>query len=84
MARDIAIHFMPPGILDFGVIDETDSTEITGYGPVGLGYLHVDRDVKTGEYVAFSVYNFDKTFSTSSRNLTGIHFRIAAIFLLQG
>ncbi len=61
MARDISIHFMPPGMLDFGVIDETDDTEVTGYGPVGLGDLQVDRDANTGEYLAFSAYNFDKT-----------------------
>jgi len=61
MARDISIHFMPPGMLDFGVIDETDDTEITGYGPVGFGDLQVDRDARTGEYLAFSAYSFDKT-----------------------
>lgn len=62
MARDISIHFMAPGMLDFGVIDETDDTEVTGYGPVGLGDLQVDRDASTGEYLAFSAYNFDKTY----------------------
>ncbi len=61
MARDISIHFMPPGMLDFGVVDETDDIEITGYGSVGLGDLQVDRDARTGEYLAFSAYNFDKT-----------------------
>lgn len=54
MARNIGIHFMPPGMLDLGVIDETENTETTGYGSVGLGDLQVDRDAQTGEYLAFS------------------------------
>ena len=62
MARNITIHFMPPGMLDFGVTDETENCETTGYGPVGLGDLQVDRDAKTGEYLAFSAYTFDKTY----------------------
>jgi len=48
MARDIVIHFMPPGMLDLGVTDETEITETTAYGSVGLGDLQVDRDAQTG------------------------------------
>jgi len=61
MARDISIHYMAPGMLDFGVIENGEDVETTGYGPVGLGDLQVDRDAKTGEYLAFVAYNFDKT-----------------------
>jgi len=62
MARDISIHFMPPGMLEFGVVDLDEDTPTTGYGPVGLGDLQVDRDARTGEYLAFVAYNFHQTF----------------------
>lgn len=63
MAKDISIQFMPPGMLDFGVIDDGDDEDVetTGYGSVGFGDLQVDRDAKTGEYYSFVAYNFDKT-----------------------
>jgi hypothetical protein len=62
MARDIAIQFMPPGMLEFGVTDVDEDTPSTGYGPVGLRDLQVDRDARTGEYLAFVAYNFHQTF----------------------
>ena len=62
MARDIYIHFMPPGMLDFGVIDNGEDIETTGYGPVGLGDLQVDRDKKSGDFLAFVAYTFNKTY----------------------
>ncbi len=62
MARDITIQFMPPGMLEFGVTDADEDTPATGYGPVGLGDLQVDRDTRSGEYLAFVAYNFHQTF----------------------
>ncbi|MFQ5629868.1 MAG: hypothetical protein ACE5I1_13970 [bacterium] len=64
MAKDISIQFMPPGMLDFGIIDDCDDEDIetTGYGPVGFGDLQVDQDAKTAEYLSFVAYNFDKTY----------------------
>jgi hypothetical protein len=77
MARDICIHFMPPGMLDFGITDEAEDIETTGYGPVGLGDLQVDRDAKTGEFLAFVAYNFDKTYFDIIERLNrkGVPFR---------
>ncbi|MDM8530584.1 hypothetical protein QUF63_05385 [Anaerolineales bacterium HSG25] len=38
MAKNIAVDFMPPGMLEFSVTDKTtESIETTGYGQVGLG-----------------------------------------------
>jgi len=53
---------MRPGMLDFGVTDEAAGIETTGYGPVGLGDLQVDRDANTGEFLDFVAYNFNKTY----------------------
>ncbi len=61
MAEDIVINYLAPGMLDFGAIDNGENVETTGYGPVGLGDLQVDRDAKTGEFLSFIAYNFDKT-----------------------
>ena len=36
MAKDIIINFMPPGMLDFGVIENGEDIETTGYGPMPL------------------------------------------------
>ncbi|MBC8186418.1 hypothetical protein H8E88_35500 [candidate division KSB1 bacterium] len=62
MAKDIIINFMPPGMLDFGVIDNGEDIETTGYGPVGLGDLQVDRDTKTGEFLSFIANTFENTY----------------------
>jgi hypothetical protein len=62
MASDIIINFMPPGMLDFGIVDNGEDIDTTGYGPVGLGDLQVDRDTNTGEYLSFVAHNFDKTY----------------------
>ncbi len=62
MTKNIVIDFMPPGMLEFSVADVTETTEGTGYGPVGLTDLQVDRDVKTGEPLAYIAYNFHQTF----------------------
>lgn len=71
MARDISIQFMPPGMLEFGVTDADENTESTGYGPVGLGDLQVDRDAESGEYLAFVAHNFDRTFFDILQALNG-------------
>ncbi len=62
MASDIIINFMPPGMLDFGIVDNGEDIDTTGYGPVGLGDLQVDRDTNTGEYLSFVAHSFDKTY----------------------
>jgi len=36
MAKDIMINFMPPGMLDFGVVDDGEGVETTGYGQMPL------------------------------------------------
>jgi len=35
MAEDIIINYMAPGMLDFGVIENGEDIETTGYGSVG-------------------------------------------------
>lgn len=62
MASDIIINFMPPGMLDFGIVDNGEEVDTTGYGPVELGDLQVDRDAKTGEYLSFVAHNFNQTY----------------------
>lgn len=62
MAKDIAIQFMPPGMLEFGVLGVDENLSSTGFGPIGLGDLQADRDAQTGEYLAFVAHNFDRTF----------------------
>jgi hypothetical protein len=48
--------------LDFGIVDNREDIDTTGYGIVGLGDLQVARDTNTGEYLSFVAHNFDKTY----------------------
>lgn len=74
MTKNIVIDFMPPGMLEFNLADVDETTEGTGYSPVGLDDLQVDRDVKTGEPLAYIAYNFHQTFFDILRALDKVDF----------
>jgi hypothetical protein len=73
MIQDIYINFMPPGMLEFGIINGDENINSTGYGDIGLGDLQVDRDVSTGNYLAFVAYNFHHTYFDIIRRLESLN-----------
>ncbi len=74
MTKNLLIDFMPPGMLEFSVTDADETTEGTGYGSIGLNDLQVDRDVKSGEPLAYIAYNFHQTFFDILRALDEVDF----------
>ncbi|GEM_PF-2899563 len=72
MPKNITIDFMPPGMLEFSVLEVAETTEPTGYAPIGLDDLQADCDLKTGEPLAYIAYNFHQNFFSILRALDGV------------
>jgi hypothetical protein len=73
MAQNVLIDFMPPGMVEIGVADVEEATVSTGYGPLGLGDLQVDRDTQSGTPLAYVAYNFHQTFFETLQALDEIN-----------
>lgn len=62
MSKDVLIEFMPPGMVEISLIGVDETTQGTGYGPLGIDDLQVDRNFQTDEPLAYIAYNFQQTF----------------------